>query len=106
MGLSAFSARGRMAASYVLPRDSSGQQVERHGCTHSMICSNNSSSGRGHGRNRSVHYFAGRSFMVRQCRVARGGNRSDQIGESIFKIETSFLVEYDVYLFTTKMKTR
>ena len=49
--------------------------------------------------------------MVRQHRGARGGNRSDQSGESIFtmdsfSIETLLLVEYDVYLFTARVETR
>ena len=51
---------------------SSGQQVERHGHTHSIIRSSNSSSGRGRGESRSVQYFVSRSFMVRQNRGARG----------------------------------
>ena len=37
----------------------------------------------GYGRNRSVHYFASRSFVVRRHRGAQEGNRSDQSGESI-----------------------
>ena len=55
-----------------------------------MTCSSNSSSGRGHGRNRSVHNFAGQSFMVRQHRGPRGGNRSDQSGSSIFSMDSFF----------------
>ena len=39
-------------------RVSSGQQVERHGRMHSVICSSNNSSGWAHGRNRLVDYLS------------------------------------------------
>ena len=68
----------------------SGQPVERHGRTHSMMRSNNSNSGRGHGGSRSVHFFVSRSFMVRQHREAGGRDRSGQIGEFISAMDPPF----------------
>ena len=47
------------------------QQVERHGRTHSMASSSNSSSERSHGEIRSGVSSAG-SFLVRQHRGAEG----------------------------------
>ena len=76
------------------------QEVEPHSRTHSMICSDNSSSARGYSGSRSVHYFASRSF----------GNIAGQGGAGLFQVvifyfrwvhfltEVLFLVEYDIYL--------
>ena len=65
---------------------SSGQQIERHGRTHSMMSSSNSSNG--------VKEWADR--VIRQPELygsapsRAGGDRSDQTGEFVFTMDPCF----------------
>ena len=92
---------------------SSGQPVERHGGTHSMMRSINSSSGRSQKSCREQVWLLCRRPELNGSPTLRGGGGTGLVELVIYvydgytcRLKYRFWWKYEVYLFTARVETR